>query len=151
MALAERLKEVMDENKITPAMLGKRIGGKPRATVHGWLSGRIKEISSELLPLVEQALGVNGTWLNTGKGNKYRWQGMLGKVKRLSQSDVEEYWLKMIILCNDLIYEGLYPDCENSRRELYYKCVDIMAAGNYPPLKNIEDILRSAAAAKENK
>jgi transcriptional regulator with XRE-family HTH domain len=75
----------------------------------------------------------------------------LPKIKELTASEVEAYWLDVIIMCKVLISEGLYPDTEDSRRALFWTAFDLMAKFNYPAITLIESLLRDKVRNSEKK
>src|SRR5690606_12893565 len=68
MALKDRLREAMaGPPKITQAALARAVGVK-QPTVNDWLSGKTQTIRGPILVRVAAFLGVEATWLATGRG-----------------------------------------------------------------------------------
>lgn len=65
--LAERLTLAIKHAKITKAELARRVGISA-PSVNGWFSGKAKFLRGENLLAAAKGLGVNETWLATGKG-----------------------------------------------------------------------------------
>lgn len=65
--LAERLATAIAHAQITKAELARRVGISA-PSVNGWFSGKSKFLRGENLLAAAKALGVDQTWLATGKG-----------------------------------------------------------------------------------
>ncbi|MBN5087562.1 helix-turn-helix transcriptional regulator [Stenotrophomonas maltophilia] len=65
--LAERLTLAIEHAQLTKAELARRVGISA-PSVNGWFSGKAKFLRGENLLAAAKALGVNETWLATGKG-----------------------------------------------------------------------------------
>ncbi|AWH25759.1 S24 family peptidase [Stenotrophomonas sp. YAU14D1_LEIMI4_1] len=65
--LAERLAAAIAHAQITKAELARRVGISA-PSVNGWFSGKSKFLRGENLLAAAKALGVDQTWLATGKG-----------------------------------------------------------------------------------
>ncbi|WP_312328371.1 helix-turn-helix transcriptional regulator [Stenotrophomonas sp.] len=65
--LAERLTIAIARAKLTKAELARRVGISP-PSVNGWFTGKAKFLRGENLLAAAKALGVDESWLATGKG-----------------------------------------------------------------------------------
>ncbi len=79
--LAERLTLAIEHAQLTKAELARRVGISA-PSVNGWFSGKAKFLRGENLLAAAKALGVNETWLATGKGRKrvVSGKGVVGRV-----------------------------------------------------------------------
>ena len=68
--LAQRIKQCMEDKKMSNADLARASGVKP-PTAFNWASGKTLQIKAKPLHLAAVAFGVTTTWLSTGKGPKH--------------------------------------------------------------------------------
>jgi transcriptional regulator with XRE-family HTH domain len=135
--------------------------GVPQPTIHRFLTGKHEDLRSKNVEKIARALNLTESQLRgletipgdedkmTGKANELL--NSLPKIKELTSSEVEAYWLSVIIMCKGLITDGLYPDTEESRRALFWSAFDLMAKFNYPAISLIEGLLRDKVRNSEKK
>lgn len=67
--LQDRIREAAAEARISQSELARRLG-LTRGAVSFWFTGTTKELAGDNLVAAAQVLGVNPTWLGTGRGPK---------------------------------------------------------------------------------
>jgi transcriptional regulator with XRE-family HTH domain len=137
----------------------ERHTGVPQPTIYRFLSGITKDMRAASVAKIAAGLGLSEAQLrgldqipvneNKEKNHARKLLESLPEIKRLTESDVESYWLDVIIACKNLIKEGLYPDTEESRRNLFHDAFDLMSRYNYPAMKLIDELLRERVKNKK--
>lgn len=67
MSFQERLKQALDESRMTQAELGRQVG-RERGTVNSWLAGKIQMPLGDTMSRLARVLGVRLQWLAEGRG-----------------------------------------------------------------------------------
>jgi transcriptional regulator with XRE-family HTH domain len=134
--------------------------GVPQPTIHRFLTGKHDDLRSKNVIKIAKAMGLTESQLrglepmpsDDDQSNRVdELLNSLPEIKALTASEVEAYWLGIIIMCKKLIAEGLYPDNEDSRRALFWEAFDLMAKYNYPAIALIEGLLRDKVRNSEKK
>jgi DNA-binding Xre family transcriptional regulator len=137
----------------------ERESGVPQPTIHRFLTGKHEDLRTKNVQKIAAAFGLTESQLRglepmPGEDDQTAATELLNslpKMKELTASEVEAYWLDVIIMCKVLIAEGLYPDTEDSRRALFWTAFDLMAKFNYPAITLIESLLRDKVRNYEKK
>jgi transcriptional regulator with XRE-family HTH domain len=158
--LRENLQNEMDKRGWNDQRLSDR-SGVPQTTIWRFRTGKTNDLRQENVEKIANALKLTESQLrgldampgeegqDSEKLNELL--NSLPKIKELTASEVEAYWLDVIIMCKVLISEGLYPDTEDSRRALFWTAFDLMAKFNYPSITLIESLLRDKVRNSEKK
>jgi transcriptional regulator with XRE-family HTH domain len=158
--LRENLQNEMDKRGWNDQRLSDR-SGVPQSTIWRFRTGKTNDLRQENVEKIANALKLTESQLrgldampgeegqDSEKLNELL--NSLPKIKELTASEVEAYWLDVIIMCKVLIAEGLYPDTEDSRRALFWTAFDLMAKFNYPSITLIESLLRDKVRNSEKK
>lgn len=158
--LRENLQNEMDKRGWNDQRLSDK-SGVPQTTIWRFRTGKTNDLRQENVDKIANALKLTESQLrgldaipgdegqNQEKLNELL--NSLPKIKELTASEVEAYWLSVIIMCKGLISEGLYPDTEDSRRALFWTAFDLMARFNYPAITLIESLLRDKVRNCEKK
>jgi transcriptional regulator with XRE-family HTH domain len=158
--LRENLQNEMDKRGWNDQRLSDR-SGVPQTTIWRFRTGKTNDLRQENVEKIANALKLTESQLrgldampgeegqDSEKLNELL--NSLPKIKELTASEVEAYWLDVIIMCKVLIAEGLYPDTEDSRRALFWTAFDLMAKFNYPSITLIESLLRDKVRNSEKK
>ena len=88
--LANRIKKLRTEKKLTQAELGNLIGVH-KSSVSQWENGLTKKMDGENLVRTAKALGVTPEWLSTGKGEKQIMQTLHEHENYISLSESRNY------------------------------------------------------------
>ncbi|WP_331817907.1 helix-turn-helix transcriptional regulator [Methylobacter sp. Wu1] len=135
--------------------------GVPQPTIHRFLKGKHDDLRTKNVEKIARAIGLTESQLrglepipgskdqNNNKAAEIL--NSLPKIKELTKSEVESYWISVIIMCKHLITDDLYPDTEESRRALFWEAFDLMARFNYPDIALIEKLLRDKALKNKKK
>lgn len=137
----------------------ERESGVPQPTIHRFLTGKHEDLRTKNVQKIAAAFCLTESQLRglepmpdeEDQTAATELLNSLPKIKELTASEVESYWLSVIIMCKSLIAEGLYPDTEDSRRALFWEAFDLMAKYNYPALSLIEGLLRDKVRNSEKK
>jgi len=157
--LRETLQREMKRRDWNPYDLENR-SGVPQPTIHRFLTGKHDDLRSKNVIKLAKALGLTESQLrglepipgdDDQSSRVDELLNSLPEIKALTASEVEAYWLGIIIMCKRLIAEGLYPDNEDSRRALFWEAFDLMAKYNYPAIALIEGLLRDKVRNSEKK
>lgn len=89
MALADRLKEALEEASLSQMDLSRRTGIH-KATINAWYQGRSKKMTSEYAVVVAKALGVTADWLVSNKKPK-RPDGSDGQTMTAGAADKKDW------------------------------------------------------------
>jgi transcriptional regulator with XRE-family HTH domain len=158
--LRENLQNEMDKRGWNDQRLSDK-SGVPQTTIWRFRTGKTNDLRQENVEKIANALKLTESQLrgldatpgeevqDSEKLNELL--NSLPKIKELTASEVEAYWLDVIIMCKVLIAEGLYPDTEDSRRALFWTAFDLMAKFNYPSITLIESLLRDKVRNSEKK
>ncbi|MGZ8954487.1 MAG: hypothetical protein ACXW0Q_07395 [Methylovulum sp.] len=130
--------------------VGKMFGVSGKAA-RKWLEGEGYPTFSKLILIVEKlkSTGVTIEWLLTGNDAYSPFRSDRGNCTYPSYMDYpEDYRLSVIYACYDLINEGIYPDTEESKMELFFRSADIVREFNKPDTDFIKEALKQKALKK---
>jgi hypothetical protein len=158
-AFSDRFNAILDRAGVDKKWKGRQevvgrmfdVSGK---AARKWLEGEGYPTFSKLILIVEKlkATGVTIEWLLTGNEAYSPFRAGEGDGCYAAYMDYpEDYRLSVIYACYDLINEGIYPDTEESKMELFFKSADIVKEFNRPDVVFIKEALKQKAVNKPDK